>query len=52
MGEPRLELCGSHDERDWDFSYSGLMFLATAIADLGPQCLMWKDEEDLRSRRG
>jgi hypothetical protein len=25
---------------------------ATAIADLGPQCLMWEDEEDLRSRRG
>ena len=25
---------------------------ATAIDDLGPQCLMWKDDEDLRSRRG
>jgi L-lactate dehydrogenase (cytochrome)/(S)-mandelate dehydrogenase len=25
---------------------------ATAIADLGPQCLMWENEEDLRSRRG
>jgi L-lactate dehydrogenase (cytochrome)/(S)-mandelate dehydrogenase len=25
---------------------------ATAIADLGPQCLMWEDEEDLRGRRG
>jgi (S)-mandelate dehydrogenase len=25
---------------------------ATAIADLGSQCLMWKDVEDLRNRRG
>jgi (S)-mandelate dehydrogenase len=25
---------------------------ATAIADLGPHCLMWKDEEELRNRRG
>jgi L-lactate dehydrogenase (cytochrome)/(S)-mandelate dehydrogenase len=25
---------------------------ATAIDDLGPQCLMWKDDEDLRNRRG
>ncbi len=48
-GIPGAAMALSIFRREIDISMAQMG--ATRIADLGPQCLMWKDEEDLRRNR-
>jgi (S)-mandelate dehydrogenase len=48
-GRPGAAMALSIFRREIDISMAQMG--ATRIADLGPQCLMWNDEEDLRARQ-
>jgi (S)-mandelate dehydrogenase len=48
-GRPGAAMALSIFRREIDISMAQMG--ATCIADLGPQCLMWNDEEDLRARQ-